>query len=211
MTTMGDRLKRAIKMAGTSQSDLARKSGIKQQTISYLIASHSTGSGYAVRLATSLGVNPLWLQEGVGDPHDPLVTVAPWPEGARASWVVKVKQDQVETILSGGEIDGPRVVTSAGVGPNAFAMDVHGRAMAPEMREGDEIIVDRDVRPDPGDLVVAIVDGRPVLRRWRPLPVDAGGISFELAASNPDYPAVSSRHQDCLVVGVVVEHRRRLK
>ncbi len=62
------------------------------------------------------------------------------------------------------------------------------RASGPSMRDcgirdGDLLVVDRSIRPQPGDVVVAVVDGGLVVKR-----VDRNRQGWLLASANPDYP-----------------------
>ena len=205
MPTLGARLEQHLEKAGVSQAELARVSGVKQQTISYIIRSGARSSAYATRLAQALGVNPYWLQDGTGDPFES--TVAVGHEGAtseRAHWVPKKTMDD---LVSGQSVESKAVVTTMEVGPAAYAVDVRGRAMEPALVDGDELIVDPNIQPQPGDFVLAVVDGVAVLRKWRPVGRDG---RFHLVALNPDYPLLECDKSDT-AVAVVVEHRRRFR
>lgn len=211
--TLGSRLGEYLDRVKMSQAELGRRAGVKQQTISYLISSGAESSAYAVRIASALGVNPAWLQDGVGSPLDPMVSVGSGDgEVTRAHWVPRVGMHEITAFLESGQSSGHRVVTSVTVGPQAFAVLVAGRSMAPDFSDGDELIVDPSAGHEPGDIVIADVDGAMVLRKYRPLPNRGEPHeSFELVAVNPDFPAISSLHQACRLVGVVVEHRRQLR
>ena len=54
---------------------------------------------------------------------------------------------------------------------------VRGTSMAPEFRDGDKIIVDPDLTPQPGDYVVAKLDGEEeaTFKKLRPRGTDAAG------------------------------------
>ena len=59
-----------------------------------------------------------------------------------------------------------------------------GRSMQPVIPDGALLIVDRGVRPVPGRIVVAIVDGEYTVKR---LHIDPSG-QVTLRAENPNYP-----------------------
>lgn len=212
--SMGKRLEEYMADKRISQAELARRSGVKQQTISYLITTGANASSYAIRLATALGVNPAWLQDGIGSPLDPMVSVGSG-HGAtttRAHWVPKVSMQYVSKFMEGEVVEGPRVVTAWDVTPGSFAMDVAGRSMGPDFRDGDEVIVDVGVKPEPGDLVVAVGEGaEAVLRKFRPVSSADPLVHFELVALNADFPAIQCPDQKYRIAGVVVEHRRKLR
>lgn len=213
--SMGERLQQYMQESGISQAELARRSGVKQQTISYLITTRSGASSYAIKLATALGVNPAWLQDGIGSPLDPMVAVGSGHAAttSRAHWVPKLKTSGVAAFMSGeGDGNSSRIVTAWDVTPGSFGMEVAGRSMAPEFADGDEVIIDVGIKPEPGDLVVAIgTGGDAVLRRYRPRSAAQPLVEFDLVAANADFPAIKCPAQDYKLAGVVVEHRRRLR
>lgn len=62
MNESAKRLKQAMEIKGINQQDLAQKSGIGKSNISrYLSGAYEPKSGVAQKLATALGVSPLWL------------------------------------------------------------------------------------------------------------------------------------------------------
>jgi SOS-response transcriptional repressor LexA len=99
------------------------------------------------------------------------------------------------------------------VSDRAFALVVEGDGMAPEYQAGDRIVIDPDVTPEPGDAVIARLDGREeaTFKRYRPRGYDAEGREIvELRPDNNHWPTLyidadSPGH----IVGPVVEHRRK--
>jgi transcriptional regulator with XRE-family HTH domain len=65
--TIGDRLKEARKDAKLTQIDLAKRSGVKQSTISDLEVGNTRGTTNIAQLASVLSVSALWLETGRGD------------------------------------------------------------------------------------------------------------------------------------------------
>jgi transcriptional regulator with XRE-family HTH domain len=65
--TYAERLKIARAYAGLTQTELAEKSGIRQQMISKLETGLSDETTATVKLALACGVNPEWLDGEVGD------------------------------------------------------------------------------------------------------------------------------------------------
>ena len=62
-----DRLKKAREHSGMSQHVLAKKSGVKQVTISKIERGDSKSSTHTVELALACGVRPVWLATGEGE------------------------------------------------------------------------------------------------------------------------------------------------
>lgn len=68
-TPLGERLKWARERAGLSQSELARRVGIKQQSVNAIEkGDKAKRTSYVAELAKELGVNAEWLASGTGEP-----------------------------------------------------------------------------------------------------------------------------------------------
>lgn len=66
MDTFATRLKYAREKMGLNQSELARRVGIKPQSIQYIESGSTQKSRYVLKIAHVLGVNAEWLVYGVG-------------------------------------------------------------------------------------------------------------------------------------------------
>lgn len=66
-TTIAERVKTARAHARLTQVQLARKTGIKQPTISDLERGEQLKSAYITQIAHACGVSPLWLATGRGE------------------------------------------------------------------------------------------------------------------------------------------------
>ncbi len=85
-----------------------------------------------------------------------------------------------------------------------FALRVRGDSMAPEMFDGDVLIVRRQPRAEHGDVVVAMVDGDATVKRlW------LSRRRVELRATNPRYAPIVP-DGELVLLGKVVELRRAL-
>ncbi|MEO6593894.1 MAG: transcriptional repressor LexA [Planctomycetota bacterium] len=95
---------------------------------------------------------------------------------------------------------------SAGERPagELFALRVRGDSMAPEMLEGDLLIVRRQPRAEHGDIVIAMVDGEATVKRLR---LVRGRV--ELHASNPRFRPIVPEGELTLL-GKVIELRRAI-
>jgi SOS-response transcriptional repressor LexA len=81
----------------------------------------------------------------------------------------------------------------------ASVIRVAGDSMEPTLRDGDEILVDRDRREIGHGIQVLRADGELLVKRLRRA---VGGI--ELISDNPDYPPLLRRGEDLEVIGRVV-------
>lgn len=66
--------------------------------------------------------------------------------------------------------------------------------MEPDFKSGDVIIIDPEIKPHPGEFIVAANNEREAtFKKYRPTRIDANGNEhFELVPLNSDYPTLSS-------------------
>jgi SOS-response transcriptional repressor LexA len=94
-----------------------------------------------------------------------------------------------------------------------FSLEVEGESMLPRFQPGDLLIVDPELSPNPGNFVVARNGtNQATFKKYRPRGVDEhGNMVFELVPLNEDYPTLRSDTEKLTVLGVVVEHRNKLR
>lgn len=97
--------------------------------------------------------------------------------------------------------------------PGAFFLALEGDAMSPELREGDRVLIDPQASPRPGDHVLARNGKRQaLLRKYRVRGVGEDGIEvFDLVPLNEDHAVLRSDRNRLVLLGTVIEHRRRLR
>lgn len=120
------------------------------------------------------------------------------------------------TALPDSQPDGfGTLFTERSVSAHAFALTVEGHSMEPEFRDGDEIIVDPDLAPRPGDFVVAKrdADAAATFKKFRSRGNDRKRTPIiELVPLNEDYPSLRiAGDAPGRIIGTVVEHRRYLR
>ena len=99
------------------------------------------------------------------------------------------------------------VAVNSQIGPRAFALRIRGRSMEPLYFEGNIIVVDPDVAPQPGDDVVAKLasDTEATFKRYR----QKSRTEVELFPLNDMFPILTlNARNPGKIVGVVVEHHR---
>jgi len=94
-----------------------------------------------------------------------------------------------------------------------FSLEVDGDSMLPRFQHGDLLIVDPELSPNPGNFVVARNGtNQATFKKYRPRGIDeSGNTVFELVPLNEDYPTMRSDTEKLIVLGVVVEHRNKLR
>jgi SOS-response transcriptional repressor LexA len=102
------------------------------------------------------------------------------------------------------------ITTDLDLSSSAFGMVIKGESMLPEFREGDKVIIDPSMAPQPGDFVVAENgEEEATFKKYRPRGTgDRGEMVFELVPLNDDFPTLHSERDHLRVIGVMVEHRK---
>lgn len=97
------------------------------------------------------------------------------------------------------EVFAPEALRGAGIAPgDASIIDVRGESMAPGIRDGDRVLVDRAARTvsAAGDLFVIRVDELLAIKRVR-----RAGSVLVIASDNPLYPTIERPMREVAVIG----------
>lgn len=190
-----------------SQAELSRRCGVKPASVNGWLngkAKFLKGENL-LRAAAALGVNPEWLASGrspmyadaggslTNEGAASTVPIISWIELERGGLMFDPalkEREQVSTTVNGG---------------NTFAVRVCGDSMAPLFPGGVILIVDRDMKAEPGDYVIARWNGHEAT--FKQLVRDAGELFLKPA--NPQYPTRPLGEAE--IVGVVRETVTRLK
>lgn len=161
----------------------------------------------AISVATGLPMPALGVQSAA------VSNVAPAPIGTRRVPVITSIQagmwaEIVDSYQPGDASDW--LLTDIDLSDSAFALDIRGNSMEPEFKDGDRVIIDPEIAPQPGDFVAAKNgEQEATFKKYRPRGMDAhGNIIFELVPLNDDYPTLRSDVQHIRIVGTMVEHRK---
>jgi len=222
MKTLAERLTWARNEAGLTQQELAKKTGVAQSTIaSWESGARETGRKISV-VADFLGVNSLWLSEGKGSARTSTTNESASSRVAEVSNVIDaplgthripllnyVQAGAMREVLDqpwAGEF----LIAESRISSSSFALEIRGESMLPQFREGDRVIIDPDVVPQPGDMVVAKNGGEEAtFKKYRPRGVGEDGKEiFELVPLNEDYPSMRSDVTPLVIIGTMVEHRQ---
>lgn len=130
MDAWHDRMARVLDRKGWPQAELARRSGVDEQNVyKYLQGRVAQPRGDTLpRLARALGVNPLWLRDGVG-PELSHVEIVGYV-GAGEQFIPAPDATLGELQLDFSETD-------------PIAVIVRGGSMAPVYRPGDYLLCSR--------------------------------------------------------------------
>ena len=104
------------------------------------------------------------------------------------------------------------VFVTVDVSPSTFGAYVVGDSMMPDFKEGDLIVIDTQLDPQPTDLVLAESAEGITFKKYRSRGINENGVEvFDLVPLNSDFPTIRSDRSKVEIIGTVVEHRRTLK
>ncbi|RPE03018.1 helix-turn-helix domain-containing protein [Candidatus Pantoea deserta] len=198
--TTGERIRRRRKALNLTQKAVAEKISVSHVAISQWEKEETLPRGEnLLRLAEALGCAPAWLVDGDG----PVFTVQTQmqtglPVLAKeqlASWLTEAPQVEIRDYV---QTDRARSAAS-------FAVVLWDNALAPHCLRNDLLLIDPEVVPQPGDVVLAARgNGEYVVRKYRVRSQD----NFELVPLNEDYPVLRSTEETLTLSGTLVEWRR---
>lgn len=213
--TLGTRLRARREAVGLTQEKLAKQCGVSRAAVAQWEAGVTRpGLDNLVRAAKALDVWLSWLTAGdqsLPDGPSPFPSAASRRQIPVIDYVRAGLWDAVaDPYAPGGGMDD--IATDLDLSPKAFALVVRGESMDPEFRDGDKIIIDPEVVPQPGDFVVAKLDreDEATFKKYRPRGADKDGAPIiELVPINPDWPTLMiNAEQPGRIVGTLIEHRR---
>lgn len=215
MNTFRDRVRQRRKELGLSQAGLAKKAGLSQTTISDIERGRNDGSREILPLSKALMCTVEHLLQGgpLNREEEPNVQIGLkfYPDRRGYPIISYVQagawREIVDSFPRGGADE--YILANSSYGPHTFALRIIGNSMEPEFREGDVVVIDPDVRPDPGNFVVARNDEEAAtFKKYRPRGIVDGREVFELVPLNEDYAVMRSDQQPIQIIGTMVEHTR---
>lgn len=214
MTTLAERIKLCREEKQISQAQLAKLSGIANQSIVGMLETGARKkTSHLPAIARALGVEVLWLQYGEGarrraDAPAPLVS----PGEARQA--IRRAHFRLSAGVSGYEIEyengesepifmARRWFDQHHYRPESLvAVKVTGRSMEPSLYDGDLVVINtEDITPKDGVVFAANYEGELVIKRLRR---DAG--EWFLVSDSPDkrYYADKRCSDGCGLIGRIV-------
>jgi len=215
--TTGERISEKRKNLGISLRGLSRIVGAAPATVS--LWEHDTNQPNGenlLKLAKALNTTPEWLRHGHGVKESRHIynveQAATQPSTRKLPVISHVHAgnwaESIDYYAAGDEVqweDAPYSASS-----NAFWLRVVGDSMTSpiglSITEGMLILVDPDIAPENGKLVVAKLDGTEEVT-FKKLAIDAG--QKYLRPLNPSYRPIEI-NGNCQIVGVVTELKLKL-
>jgi SOS-response transcriptional repressor LexA len=196
-----------------TQKQLGKLVGVSDVTIGYWEKGQNSPGGLSLtKLASYFGVSESYLLTG----KEEVSNVSAGSIGAMQVPIISwVQAGQWTAECDARNLDGTTdyILTTDIHSLASFALKVKGKSMEPEFREGDTIVVDPELYPAPGEYVIATNGGgEATFKRYRSRGVsETGDDVFELVPLNDDYATLNSAIEPISIIGVVVEHRRKMR
>lgn len=187
-TTLSERLQKAMKYRGNmTQGALAEASGVAQPTIWRLVNGKAKGSVKLVDIANALGVNVDWLANGIGE-----------MEGSNNEQKFRLdKSLNISVWDETGETDDFVLSPMGKPLPSYRAYVLSRNTGCAEAPSGSIAIVDTEITPGTGDLVIAQVNNSISVYKF----LDGGSHGF-LSVDDNRVPLIDL--SSALFIGVVV-------
>ncbi|WP_233268405.1 LexA family transcriptional regulator [Pantoea sp. BAV 3049] len=188
--TLAYRLNMAMSMMEITQGALAKASGVSQPTIWRLTKGEAEGSRKLVDIARALDVNVQWLASGEGEMRG----------NVGLSAADKVKSGTTIAVWGSKGKTAERVSAPNGVKAKKSwrAYILERNSGCSEATAGSIVIIDTDVPPESGDLVMARVAARISVYRYL-----EGPSSGFLTVDDPRLPAVELS-EEAELIGVAI-------
>lgn len=178
----------------STQSDLSRALGVGRAAVSLAKKKNSVPPRWVLDLAAMYEINPLWLETGRGEARQSSMTDYREEDGVYFEQVPKVR---ARLCAGGGSFEtGGQVeeylsfrsdwIHARGNPRNMVVMEVVGNSMEPELKEGDDVLVDQaDSNVLSGGIYAVGVEDTVMVKRVERLPG-----TLVLRSDNTDYSPI---------------------
>lgn len=201
--SLGRRIRDSRKKLGWSQAELGGRltpPRTSQAVSGWENGAYQPSADDLATIARLTDVNLTWLMTGIY----PVDNSVDSQVASRGRMVPSMDWSRVDKFIGGQYIPEMAARSHFPCGPRSFHTVFTDRSMEPEICAGDGLIVDRDLKPAPSDLVMVQIGDVVLVRKYRPRD---GHV--ELAPLNPDWPTTTVQIlNDAVLIGVVVETAR---
>lgn len=219
MIEYAERLNVALKARNTSISQLAAGMGVSYQAVKRVLDGLSKAFSAAnnTKAAAFLRINPDWLATGEGEMESTFdANTRPAPMGMRSYPVISCVQAGALREITVPYVAGDGFDVEFGdddASRWAFFLEIDGDSMLPDFRPGDRVLIDPEVSPRPGDFVAARnTKQEATFKKYRVRGISESGQEvFELVPLNDNYPVMRSDEHHLVVIGTMLEHRRKFR
>ncbi|KJV31203.1 LexA family transcriptional regulator [Pantoea sp. SM3] len=206
--SVGERIRSRRKILKLTQQGVAIGIGVSHVAVSQWEKDETLPRGEnLLRLAELLQCTAAWIIDGEGEVFTtpskvsdvsalPLITLtqaAAWMQEQR----LLIRQQATRFLYSDSKLS-----------ESALAITLDDAAMQPDYRPGDTLIFDPAVMPQPGDVVLAHINGEVLVRIYRLMTEQHDEQIFSLRPLNEDFPVQTSSEKKIELIGTMMEMRR---
>lgn len=206
--SVGERIRSRRKILKLTQQGVAIGIGVSHVAVSQWEKDETLPRGEnLLRLAELLQCTAAWIIDGEGEVFTtpskvsdvsalPLITLtqaAAWMQEQR----LLIRQQATRFLYSDSKLS-----------ESALAITLDDAAMQPDYRPGDTLIFDPAVAPQPGDVVLAHINGEVLVRIYRLMTEQHDEQIFSLRPLNEDFPVQTSSEKKIELIGTMMEMRR---
>lgn len=209
--TLGSRLRVARKAARLTLADIAQhfehsEAAIQQWEMNRTVPSPEK----LIRFARLTGADLLWVMTGNKDTESDPLARAKEPLDGRNSAIPKLSLQQLADGAAKGKFASNDVtVAQFACSAASFSIAIADTSNAPRFEPGDRVVIDPEVDPVPGDMVLGVAGAgqKPVFRKYR-LEAGARANTVVLEPLNPDWPREAGAASRIKILGVMSEHTK---
>lgn len=203
MPTIAARIKKARLDAKLTQTQLGAACGVTPQAVYAWETAKGASDYVALRTIAQVTATTLeWLISGQNAADN-----STSDNKSATQWVGRVvpslEWQEILPFVNNGLRPDATARSHFSCGPRSFQTVVIDKSNDPHISRGDSVIVDPDLKPVPGDIVLIDHAGDLYLRRYRPR-----DDHIELAPANLDWPSLKLSPEQARIVGVVAETSR---
>lgn len=190
-----------------SQSELSRILGVGRAAVSLAKKKDSVPPRWILDLAAMYDINPLWLESGRGEPRTVSMPSSCDDDGPFFEQVPKVRARLCAgggSFETGGQVEEylsfrSEWIHARGNPQNMVVMEVVGNSMEPELKEGDEVLIDQSENDVLSGGIYAVgVEDTVMVKRVERLPG-----TLVLRSDNRDYSPIHLAGDELQTVRVI--------
>lgn len=207
-TTLFDRfLERLAEVSGiASQTELADSLGVNRSAITQARKKNAIPSNWLLHLFRTYGLNPDWLEKGLGTPFiNPIDR-----SSGRVDAYKQIPKVKARLCAGGGSFEvNPEIesffsfqtswLQTKGIAAHMVMMDVFGTSMEPEIRDGDTVLIDQSQKGILAGAIYAVgIEDTVMVKRLEKHPQ-----TLVLVSDNKSYAPIYLKKEDMTSIRII--------
>jgi HTH-type transcriptional regulator, cell division transcriptional repressor len=209
--TLGSRLRIARKAAQLTLADIARHFEHSEAAIQQWERDKTVPSPEKIIRYTQLtGSDLLWVMTGTGQGENEALKRAAEVSERRSRTIPQVSLQQAASGAAKGKVaSNQTTIAHFACSAASFCITIPDNSNAPRFEPGDCVVIDPEVLPIPGDMVLGLVgpDQLPAFRKYR-LEAGVPGKIIVLDPLNTDWSRETDPPSKIKLLGVMTEHTK---